>query len=103
MSGLRMGSIIEQIRDEVEGKRSLPKRAFSYFVGLVGKVTWYLWGRRRAIARMKQLALGDTNSKYRRLYSVEEQERRLADHREFLDSLKVQLPTPDAPPSTDVN
>jgi hypothetical protein len=65
-------------------------------------VAWRLWGRRRAIRRMRELA-GVGESYFRRI-DLEREEDRIASHRERLDSIKVPLPTPDPVSDThDVN
>lgn len=61
-------------------------------------IAWRLWGRRQAIKRMRELALGGGN--YWARPTPEKEEDRIASHREHLDSLRVPLPTPD---SHDVN
>lgn len=62
------------------------------------KISWALWGRRKAVKRLRELALRSENLRQR--LTPEKEDERLASHREHLDSIKVSIPTPD---SHDVN
>lgn len=91
MSDLKMGLVIEEIRNTVE-KPTLFGRVKAVAKRVFAGVFWRLVGRRAAIKRMKQLAL--SNSWRPTVDSLEAEQRRIVEQRQYLDSLKV-LPTPD--------
>jgi hypothetical protein len=102
MSIIKMGPVITQIKGEAE-KPSLPRRFLNFVLFQAHKVSWALWGRRRAFAKMQRLALGE-----RQLYSdasqgpsavgiIKAEQERITNHRMHLNSLVIRerLPPPD--------
>lgn len=96
---MKMGEVIEGIREEVNPKKGLLRRFLDGLRGIAAPIAWRLWGRRRAIRRMRELA-GVGTPPWRHPAPIDKEENRLRQHRENLDSIRVPLPTPD---SHDVN
>ncbi len=102
MSVIKMGPVIAQIRGVVK-KPSLPRRLLNFVMFQASKLSWIMWGRRRAFAKMQRLALGEP-----RVYSdgsqgpsavgiIKAEQERLANHRMHLNSITIRerLPPPD--------
>lgn len=95
MSDFKMGPMISQIKDEVENRPSFLRKVLNVLKWQVAKVTWALWGRRRAFKKMRLLALAAPPP-----YPAprpESEEERVSKHRLHLDSIQVKerLPPPD--------
>lgn len=95
MSETKMGEMIEEIRNY---KPSLLARFGQKIRRGLAVVTWKLWGRRRALAKMRRLAFGRPYVRKPRISTEEELEK----HRMHLDSLYIVDPLP-RPDSEDMN
>ncbi len=101
MSVIKMGPVIAQIKNHVE--QSLPRKVLNFLLFQVHKVTWALWGRRKAFKKMQRLAL-TSPPPYPRV-SLAKEEERVSRHRMHLDSLQAReyLPPPDSEEDVGIN
>ena len=94
MSVIKMSEVIKGIR-EAQERSTRRQRASRFLKRIWTKIAWTLWGRRRAFAQMKNLAL--TPSYQPHVKTKVQIDEELRKTRAYYDSLYVEvLPRPDS-------